>query len=68
MRAARRLSPARNEYLFDESRKAAVCEGSFAITADTYGYLEEFLRVPFFTVHMCVNKTLEMIGAAVNVS
>lgn len=32
MRAARRLLPAWNEYLFDESRKAAVCEGFFTIT------------------------------------
>lgn len=38
MRAARRLPAARNEYLFDEGRKAAVREGSFAITVNT-GYI-----------------------------
>lgn len=38
MRAARRLLPAWNEYLFDEGRKAAVCEGFFMITVNM-GYV-----------------------------
>lgn len=57
---------------FDEGRKAAVCEGFFMITVNM-GYvwisqravMRVFLKVPSFMAY--VNKTLEMIGAPVNV-